>query len=234
MCVSRNSPVSSPILSVHSPVHDISSHLPTKNHHHHQQPETASPFFNPTLQVAYLTSIPTQPFTKMSPSSSNKTQNNTPNMSQQNQDKPLRQIAAEKLHGPNANPTQLGDPISLKAETTASKYPAPGRENNEPGAPSKTSTHADGGRGGGDGGSHEEKMLRGEGPNGHFVRGMMTEEIRQGRVGRPSKTLEGDATSLKAETVGRDPVDHDNGVPVLSGGKGATGKSGMGGPNSKL
>ncbi|KAK3956148.1 hypothetical protein QBC32DRAFT_165017 [Pseudoneurospora amorphoporcata] len=32
--------------------------------------------------------------------------------------KPLRQIAAEKLYGPNANPSQLGDPISLKSETS--------------------------------------------------------------------------------------------------------------------
>ncbi|EGO61017.1 hypothetical protein NEUTE1DRAFT_115951 [Neurospora tetrasperma FGSC 2508] len=31
--------------------------------------------------------------------------------------KPLRQVAAEKVNGPNANPSQLGDPISLKAET---------------------------------------------------------------------------------------------------------------------
>ncbi|KAK3351082.1 hypothetical protein B0H65DRAFT_107621 [Neurospora tetraspora] len=31
--------------------------------------------------------------------------------------KPLRQLAAEKLNGPNANPSQLGDPISLKSET---------------------------------------------------------------------------------------------------------------------
>ncbi|KAI0383608.1 hypothetical protein F5Y04DRAFT_250566 [Hypomontagnella monticulosa] len=30
----------------------------------------------------------------------------------------LREKAAKKLHGPNANPSQLGDPISLKAETT--------------------------------------------------------------------------------------------------------------------
>lgn len=31
--------------------------------------------------------------------------------------KPLRQLAAEKLNGPNANPSQLGDPISMKSET---------------------------------------------------------------------------------------------------------------------
>ncbi|KAJ4393507.1 hypothetical protein N0V93_002719 [Gnomoniopsis smithogilvyi] len=30
----------------------------------------------------------------------------------------LREKASKKLHGPNANPSQLGDPISLKAETS--------------------------------------------------------------------------------------------------------------------
>ncbi|KAI1076223.1 hypothetical protein F5B20DRAFT_337631 [Whalleya microplaca] len=30
----------------------------------------------------------------------------------------LREKAAKKLHGPDANPSQLGDPISLKAETS--------------------------------------------------------------------------------------------------------------------
>ncbi|OJD36210.1 uncharacterized protein BKCO1_1200024 [Diplodia corticola] len=33
---------------------------------------------------------------------------------------PLRQLAAEKLHGKGSNPSQLGDPISLKAETSNS------------------------------------------------------------------------------------------------------------------
>lgn len=31
---------------------------------------------------------------------------------------PLRQLAAEKLHGHGSNPSQLGDPVSLKAETS--------------------------------------------------------------------------------------------------------------------
>ncbi|KAI1205646.1 uncharacterized protein F4807DRAFT_278092 [Annulohypoxylon truncatum] len=35
-----------------------------------------------------------------------------------NGDESLREKAVKKLHGPQANPTQLGDPISLKAETT--------------------------------------------------------------------------------------------------------------------
>ena len=33
---------------------------------------------------------------------------------------PLRQLAAEKLHGKGSNPSQLGDPVSLKAETSNS------------------------------------------------------------------------------------------------------------------
>ncbi|KAK3403425.1 hypothetical protein B0T20DRAFT_389079 [Sordaria brevicollis] len=37
--------------------------------------------------------------------------------------KPLRQVAAEKLNGPNANPSQLGDPISMKSETNTDTPP---------------------------------------------------------------------------------------------------------------
>ncbi|KAI1334610.1 hypothetical protein F5Y15DRAFT_401044 [Xylariaceae sp. FL0016] len=33
-------------------------------------------------------------------------------------DESLREKAAKKLHGPGANPSMLGDPISLKAETS--------------------------------------------------------------------------------------------------------------------
>lgn len=35
--------------------------------------------------------------------------------------KPLRQLASEKLHGKGANPSQLGDPVSLKAEAADSE-----------------------------------------------------------------------------------------------------------------
>lgn len=44
----------------------------------------------------------------------------------------LREKAAKKLHGPNANPSQLGDPISLKAEQS-SNVPTPGEEGAHPG-----------------------------------------------------------------------------------------------------
>lgn len=42
-------------------------------------------------------------------------------------DETLREKAAKKLHGPEANPSQLGDPTSLKAETT-DHVPTPGEE----------------------------------------------------------------------------------------------------------
>ncbi|KAK0666863.1 hypothetical protein QBC41DRAFT_325061 [Cercophora samala] len=112
--------------------------------------------------------------------------------------KPLRQIAAEKLHGPNANPSMLGDPISLKAETNDANPNPRGEPESQQDFPETTRKIPDS-----SGGSHEEKMLRGEGPKGHHVSGMMTDEIRQGKRGLPGKTLEGDATSVKrVEVVG--------------------------------
>ncbi len=114
--------------------------------------------------------------------------------------KPLRQLAAEKLHGKGANPSQLGDPISMKAETSDTNAPQLGT-NQSNSLPSTTQTPPPS-----SGGSHEEKKLR----SGHHVRGMMTDEIREGKVGRPKKSLEGDATSLKAERVDKDPVEDGN------------------------
>jgi hypothetical protein len=112
--------------------------------------------------------------------------------------KPLRQLATEKIHGEGANPTQLGDPVSLKAETSDRE---PRNNTDENGFPKSVRTPPPS-----SGGMHEEKKLR----NGHHVRGMMTDEIKQGKAPRPTKSLEGDPTSLKAENVGRDPADHNN------------------------
>ncbi|KAK3359519.1 hypothetical protein B0T25DRAFT_600619 [Lasiosphaeria hispida] len=120
-------------------------------------------------------------------------------MSPSNNSKPLRQLAAEKLHGKGANPSQLGDPISLKAETSDTNVP--GTNNSD--MPTATRTPPES-----SGGSQEEKKLRA----GHHVRGMMTDEIKDGKASSPSKSLEGDATSLKAENVNNDPADHENGV----------------------
>ncbi len=101
--------------------------------------------------------------------------------------KPLRQLAAEKAQGKGANPSQLGDPVSLKAETSdTTALP----ETKDDAMPTKTRTPPPS-----SGGSHEEKKLR----SGHHVRGMMTDEIRKGEVGWPGKAVEGDATSLERE-----------------------------------
>ncbi|KAI6083974.1 hypothetical protein F4821DRAFT_243789 [Hypoxylon rubiginosum] len=63
----------------------------------------------------------------------------SPQSSSKNTDKPgkknwnhenhetLREKAMKKLHGPDANPSQLGDPISMKAETS-DKMPADSEE----------------------------------------------------------------------------------------------------------
>lgn len=109
--------------------------------------------------------------------------------------KPLRQLAAEKLHGPGANPSQLGDPISLKAETSSTE-PAQTHDGDHdgPARPAAMRTPPPS-----SGGSHEEKKLRG----GHHVRGMLTDEIRRGEVGPPGKSLEGDPISLQAESVAK-------------------------------
>ncbi|KAK4188182.1 hypothetical protein QBC35DRAFT_209239 [Podospora australis] len=124
-------------------------------------------------------------------------------------EKPLRQLAAEKLHGKGANPSMLGDPISLKAEANDKNNPAPsGDKGNDDGLPDRVKELlAEGPPSNAGTGSHEEKMLRGE---GHHVSGMMTGEIRQGKTGPPSKSLEGDATVLGKERV----------VGDASGGKG--------------
>ena len=71
--------------------------------------------------------------------------------------KPLRQLAAEKIHGKGANPSQLGDPISLKGETTDTNDgldngPSSTKDMSTPPPPPPSS-----------GGSHEEKRLHGPG-----------------------------------------------------------------------
>ncbi len=51
--------------------------------------------------------------TSSSPSSSSSSKSQ-----RSNRGETLREKAAKKLHGPDANPSQLGDPISLKNETS--------------------------------------------------------------------------------------------------------------------
>lgn len=50
----------------------------------------------------------------------------------------LREKAAKKLNGPDANPSQLGDPISLKAEQS-DNVPTPSEEGAHPGKKGRSS-----------------------------------------------------------------------------------------------
>ena len=140
-------------------------------------------------------------------------------------DKPLRQLAVEKLHGKGSNPSQLGDPISLKAETSES-FPSTTKNDNGPalsnghGAASAPQLHGAAEHSStkettakipeSSGGSHEEKMLK----NAKPVRGMKTHHATEGEakaeVGGNGKGL-GDPTSLKSEGVGGKGGQGDNG-----------------------
>ncbi|KAK4170785.1 hypothetical protein QBC36DRAFT_369893 [Triangularia setosa] len=103
--------------------------------------------------------------------------------------KPLRHLTAEKFHGPKANPSQLGDSISLKTETNSAN-PNPRREaESEQGLPIMTRKFLESSER-----SHEERMLREE---GHYVSGMMADEIWEGLRGLPRKSSEGDLISLR-------------------------------------
>ncbi|XXH06104.1 hypothetical protein Hte_012549 [Hypoxylon texense] len=72
------------------------------------------------------------------PSSNNKNQTGKKdkNGNKDGDDESLREKAMKKLHGPDANPSQLGDPISLKAETSDT-IPAESEEGAHDGRDSK-------------------------------------------------------------------------------------------------
>lgn len=109
----------------------------------------------------------------------------------------LREKAAKALHGPNANPSQLGDPVSLKAETS-DNIPKP----DEAGAGNSHSASANptgaGRRGGETLREKAAKKLKGPDAN-------------------PSQL--GDPISLKAEAVDHVPAPSEEGAH--NGGAGA-------------
>ena len=156
-------------------------------------------------------------------STPNMSSNNNSNNNKNGEEKPLRQLAAEKLHGEGANPSMLGDPTSLKAETSDYDADPQGHQNEQDRGTPQQTRKAPASSGGG---SRGEKILRGD---DHRVSGMMTEDIRQGKVGPPSSTLEGDATSLTAErSVTSSKVDRDDGEGMGRGLGGATRGKGKG------
>lgn len=107
----------------------------------------------------------------------------------------LREKAAKALHCPNVNPSQLGDPVSLKAEASDS-IPKP----DEAGAGNSNSTPA---------------SLTGAGRRGsETLREKATKKLK-GPDANPSQL--GDPISLKAEAVDHVPAPSEEGA--RSGGK---------------
>lgn len=108
----------------------------------------------------------------------------------------LREKAAKKLHGPDANPSQLGDPISLKAETS-DNIPTDGERGAvEP--PSSSSSLASSSS------SSPSSSTRSRGDRGETLREKAAKKLH-GPDANPSQL--GDPISLKKETSPGVPVD---------------------------
>ncbi|KAI1798737.1 hypothetical protein F4811DRAFT_164598 [Daldinia bambusicola] len=110
----------------------------------------------------------------------------------------LREKATKKLQGPNANPSQLGDPISVKAEQSDT-VPTEGEEGVA--GPSQSPSH-DSKRG--SNGSKNDQTGGGE-----TLREKAAKKL-QGPDANPSQL--GDPISLKAETTDDIPTDREEGA----------------------
>lgn len=155
--------------------------------------------------------------------------------------KPLRQIAAEKLNGPNANPSQLGDPISLKSETNQDspsnvEYTPEGAEV----SPSPSSSSANKSTSSSNNANHGRAKAYGvprNDPAGSGSGGKAATSSGGGGRGNPRTSsgkrvpLEGDPTSMEREQV----VDDAKGVREEENGPVGRGSgSGRGRGGSKL
>lgn len=148
------------------------------------------------------------PLRDLTPTESDLDNNNSNSSSRQGEK--LREKATKALHGPNANPSQLGDPVSLKAEAS-DNIPKPDEAGSQSSPPTPSSKS--GGSGSSSSGNGEEKLrekavkkLHGEGAN-------------------PSQL--GDPISLKAEQSGNVPTPGEEGAHPggqQQGGKGRPSK----------
>lgn len=133
------------------------------------------------------------PLRDLTPTESDLDNNNTNSSSpNKGQGETLREKATKSLHGPNANPSQLGDPISLKAEAS-DHIPKP----DEAGSGSQSSPTSPSQSGGG-GGSGRETL-----------REKATKKLH-GKGANPSQL--GDPISLKAEQSSNVPTPGEEGA----------------------
>ena len=108
----------------------------------------------------------------------------------------LRELATKKLHGKDANPSQLGDPISLKAESSSTiptDEQSGSSSSNRPPSEDKETSATDGGKPGG----KEDANNNDNGNKDETLREKAVKDLH-GDSGNPS--MLGDPTSLKAET----------------------------------
>lgn len=124
----------------------------------------------------------------------------SPSSSSSNRGKTLREKASKKLHGPDSNPSQLGDPVSLKAETSE-HVPKPeeagARGNSSSSSSSTASTSAQ------TAGSSSSRA------GGETLREKATKKLK-GPNANPSQL--GDPISLKAETSDNVPEPSEEGA----------------------
>lgn len=114
----------------------------------------------------------------------------------------LREKASKKLHGPDANPSQLGDPVSLKAETSE-HIPKPaeaGAQGNSSSSSSLSSTESTSAQT-----AKSSNYQRG----GETLREKATKKLK-GPNANPSQL--GDPISLKAETSDNVPAPSEEGA----------------------
>ncbi|KAI0158243.1 hypothetical protein GGR57DRAFT_500357 [Xylariaceae sp. FL1272] len=102
----------------------------------------------------------------------------------------LREIASKKVNGPNANPSQLGDPISVKAETSDYVPPTEEGESAKPQPVSKPATEES---------SDDKETLREK-----------ASKKLHGSGANPSQL--GDPISMKNETTDGVPVERESGA----------------------
>lgn len=113
---------------------------------------------------------------------------NTATYSSSGNGETLREKAAKKLHGPNANPSQLGDPISLKAESSEAN-PKPEEAGAQGSNHSSTVVPSS---------SREKTNTLSRHASGETLREKATKALK-GPNANPSQL--GDPISLKAETT---------------------------------
>lgn len=122
--------------------------------------------------------------------------------SSSNRGETLREKASKKLHGPDANPSQLGDPVSLKAETSEhvpkpAEAGAQGKSSSSSSSPSAESRSAQT--------ASSSSSQRG----GETLREKATKKLK-GPNANPSQL--GDPISLKAETSDNVPAPSEEGA----------------------